>query len=98
MPQTKYLTSIKTLGATCLLAMSSSSFAISAFSDDFQGYGAAGTFAPWECFSDNGGFPGGYYCGNPSTTGPQITALANDGMGNEWREHLPAFPIPLGPS
>lgn len=85
MPTTTYATTLKTIGATCLLAVSSTSFgAIASFSDDFQGYGAAANFAPWECFSDNGGFSGGYYCGNPSTTGPQITALADDGAGNSY--------------
>jgi hypothetical protein len=70
---------IKALGATCLLAMSSvSQAAITEFSDDFQGYGSAAFFTPWEGFSDNCGFPGGYSF-SPSTTGPQITALASDG-------------------
>ena len=76
---------IKALGATCLLAMSSVTHAaITEFVDDFQGYSGSPNFAPWECFSDNGGFPGGYGCGNPSTTGPQITALASDGAGNDY--------------
>ncbi|MBT8132727.1 MAG: hypothetical protein HKN56_02650 [Gammaproteobacteria bacterium] len=75
----------KALGASVLLIASSSAFAaITSFTDDFQGYSSSPNFAPWECFSDNGGFPGGYGCGNPSTTGPQITALANDGAGNEF--------------
>jgi hypothetical protein len=76
---------LKVLGATCLLAMSSvSNAAITALTDDFQSYGAAPNFAPWECYSDNGGHPGGYGCGNPSTSGPQITALDNDGSGNDF--------------
>jgi hypothetical protein len=82
--------SCKALGASCLLAFSSVSHAaVSSFFDDFEGYGTAGSatspnFAPWECFSDNGGFPGGYYCGNPSTTGPQITALGYNGVDNQY--------------
>ena len=86
MPTRKLSTKLaQTAGAACLLLGAQVSHAaIASFSDDFQGYGAAATFAPWECFSDNGGFEGGYYCGNPSTTGPQITALANDGLGNEF--------------
>jgi hypothetical protein len=85
MLNSKLTTSFKVLAATCLLSMSSFSHAaITSFSDDFQGYGAALNFAPWECYSDNGGHPGGYGCGNPSTTGPQITALDNDGAGNDF--------------
>ncbi len=59
------------------------SAALSPYSDDFQGYGSALFFTPWGGFSDNGGFPGGYGF-SPSTSGPQITALANDGAGNDF--------------
>ena len=73
------------LAVTSALAFSSGAqAAITAFSDDFQGYGSAANFNPWVAFSDNGGFPGGYFIPAPSTTGPQISALANDGNGNEY--------------
>ena len=75
------------LAATFALAVSSVSHAVSEFSDDFQGYGSAADFSPWGGFSDNGGFPGGYPF-TPSTTGPQISALANDGMGNEYLNYF----------
>ncbi|MGB5396318.1 MAG: hypothetical protein WBN96_04165 [Gammaproteobacteria bacterium] len=69
---------------TSALAVSSVSHAaLSEYGDDFQGYGAAAFFTPWNGFSDNGGFPGGYGFA-PSTSGPQITALANDGAGNDY--------------
>jgi hypothetical protein len=72
------------LAITSAIAFSSASnAAITGFTDDFQGYGTAPTFAPWDGFSDNGGFPGGYGFA-PSTGGPQISALANDGAGNEY--------------
>ena len=72
------------LALTSAIAFSSASnAAITGFTDDFQGYGAAPFFTPWDGFSDNGGFPGGYGFA-PSTSGPQITALANDGAGNEY--------------
>lgn len=71
---------IKALGATCLLAVSSvSQAAITEFSDDFEGYGGASFFTPWEGFSDNCGFNPEGYGFSPSTSGPQITALASDG-------------------
>ena len=65
------------------LMSSSASAAITAYDDDFEGYGAAAFFTPWAGFSDNGGFPGGYGF-TPSTNGPQITALADDGNGNHY--------------
>lgn len=85
MPTRKLSTKLmQTVGAVCLLATAQvSNAAISSYSDDFQGYGAATLFTPWEGFSDNCGFPGGYSFG-PSTSGPQITALANDGAGNDY--------------
>ena len=72
------------LSALSLLLVSAASHAtLSSYSDDFQGYGGATFFTPWDGFSDNCGFPGGYGFA-PPTGGPQITALANDGMGNEY--------------
>ena len=59
---------------------STSSAALVSFSDDFQGP----TLDPYAVFSDNGGFPGGYFFAPPSTTGPQISALADDGLGNQY--------------
>ncbi|WP_413432439.1 PEP-CTERM sorting domain-containing protein [Crateriforma spongiae] len=56
--------------------------AISAFSDDFQSTGA--TFSPWVVFSDNGGFPGGYFIAEPATNNAQIFQLADDGAGNQY--------------
>ncbi|MEM6689239.1 MAG: PEP-CTERM sorting domain-containing protein [Planctomycetota bacterium] len=56
--------------------------AITAFSDDFQSTGA--TFDGWVAFSDNGGFPGGYFIDTPSSTNPQIFQLANDGAGEQY--------------
>ena len=77
-------TSLTALVMTSAMAVSSVSHAaIVGFTDDFQGYGGAAFFTPWDGFSDNGGFPGGYSFA-PSTSGPQITALANDGSGNEY--------------
>ena len=76
--------SLTAVAITSALAVSSVSHAaLSSYSDDFQGYGAAAFFTPWGGFSDNAGFPGGYGF-TPSTSGPQITALANDGAGNDY--------------
>ena len=85
MLQKKFIkTGLTGLVMSSALAFSSASYsALSAYSDDFQGYGDAAFFTPWAGFSDNGGFPGGYGF-DPSTSGPQITALANDGGGNEY--------------
>ena len=80
---------IKALSAAGLLAASSMSVAqIVPYADDFEGYGADGTpsaadFTPWVGYSDNGGFPGGYTF-NPSTTGPQISALGYNGDDNQY--------------
>ena len=82
-------TSLKALGASCLLAFTSVAQAqITALSDDFESYGTAGTpsvadFSPWLGFSDNGGFPGGYVY-TPSTSGPQISALGYNGTDNQY--------------
>lgn len=47
--------------------------------DEFDG------FNPWNAFSDNAGFPGGYFIQEPSTSGPQISALATeDGTSNKY--------------
>jgi len=75
---------LQTAGAGALLALSAgvAQAALATYIDDFQGYGAAATFAPWAGFSDNAGL--GAYSFPPSTTGPQITALADDGGGNEY--------------
>ena len=76
---------LQTAGVGALLAMSAgvAQAALTTYEDDFQGYGSAAFFTPWDGFSDNGGFPGGYGFA-PSTSGPQITALANDGAGNDY--------------
>lgn len=63
-------------------ATSETRAAIMEFSDDFQSTGA--TFTPWVAFSDNGGFPGGYFIDTPSSTNPQIFQLANDGSGGQY--------------
>jgi hypothetical protein len=89
MSNSNLTTIFKTLSATCLLAISSvSQAAITAFSDDFEGYGVAGVpvpenFTPWGGFSDNGGFPGGYVF-TPPSSGPQITALGYNGSDNQY--------------
>ena len=89
MSKSNLTNSFKVLSATCLLAISSvSQAAITAFSDDFEGYGTAGVpsvpdFFPWTGFSDNCGFPGGYTF-LPSTTGPGIAALGYDGIDNQY--------------
>ena len=71
------------LAVTSAMAVSSVSHAaLSTYIDDFQGYSAAADFTPWGGFSDGGA--GGSYSFTPSTTGPQITALGNDGAGNEY--------------
>jgi hypothetical protein len=79
-------TSLTALAVTSALAVSSgANAAITAFSDDFQSYTPTSTFAPsWVAFSDNGGFPGGYFIPAPSTNGPQISSLADDGNGNQY--------------
>jgi hypothetical protein len=77
------------LAATCLLAVSSIAHAISPAADDFEGYGTDGVPSvpffnpPWLGFSDNGGFPGGYSF-DASTSGPQISALAYNGVDNQY--------------
>lgn len=82
--ENQFKTCAKVLAAAFALSMSAGSHAaLSSYSDDFQGYGGADFFTPWAGFSDNCGFPGGYSFA-PPTGGPQITALANDGMGNEY--------------
>jgi len=69
------------LAITSAIAFSSASnAALTSFSDDFQGAG----LDPYAVFSDNGGFTGGYFFAPPSTVGPQISALANDGNGNQY--------------
>lgn len=57
---------------------------ITAYSDDFNGLTQPGTFGPWVAFSDNGGFPGGYFIPAVSTAGPQIAALANVGGTDQY--------------
>lgn len=73
------------LGATGALAFASASHAqLSGFTDDFSGYGGAADMgANWSGFSDNCGFPGGYGF-TPSTSGPQISAIASDGGNDFW--------------
>ncbi|NND53853.1 MAG: hypothetical protein HKN56_02655 [Gammaproteobacteria bacterium] len=84
-----FTNTLKVVSAAGLLAVSAiSQAAITPYSDDFEGYGTAGTpsvpdFTPWFGFSDNGGFPGGYTF-NPSTTGPQISALGYNGTDNQF--------------
>jgi len=75
---------LQTAGVGALLVMSAgvAQAALATYIDDFQGYGAADSFTPWAGFSDNAGL--GAYGFVPSTTGPQITALADDGAGNSY--------------
>ncbi len=79
-------TGLTALAVTSALALSSVSHgAIVPFSDDFQGsYPNPPGFTNWSVFSDNGGFPGGYFIPAASSTGPQISALADDGAGNQY--------------
>jgi hypothetical protein len=79
-------TGLTTLAMTSALMVSSVSHgAIVSFSDDFQGsYPNPPGFTNWSVFSDNGGFPGGYFIPAASSTGPQISALADDGAGNQY--------------
>ena len=87
MAKNKYLrTGLAALAATSALAVSSAaSAALIPFSDDFESYTATSTFAPdWVAFSDNGGFPGGYFIATPSTNGPQISSLEDDGVSNQY--------------
>ena len=91
----KVSSSIKLVGATCLLAFASVSQAqITAFTDDFESYGTAGvpsvsTFAPWLGFSDNCGL--GTYAFTPETAGPpanEISALAYNGTDNQYLNYF----------
>lgn len=67
------------------LLTTSASAAITAFSDDFDGRTVpGGNFDPWVAFSDNGGFPGGYFVPSIPTDNPQIAQLANDGGTNQY--------------
>ena len=70
----------KLLAMSLLAVSSAAQSALVPFSDDFQGP----DLSPYAVFSDNGGFPGGYFFAPPSTTGPQISALADDGLGNQY--------------
>ena len=65
------------------LVSSPVSAAITAVSEDFEGFSNPGSFAPFAVFSDGAGL-GSYFLDNPSTAGPQITALADDGAGNNF--------------
>lgn len=80
---------LATLSALSLMAVSAASHAaLSSYQDDFSGYGGLSTMGAssgktWGGFSDNCGFPGGYGF-EPSTAGPQISAIANDGTNDFW--------------
>ena len=76
-------TSLTALAITSAMAVSSVSHAaISGFTDDFQAVGTGG-FTGWSVFSDNAGL-GGYFIPTASSTGPQISALGDDGNGNQY--------------
>ncbi len=71
------------LAMTSALAFASASHAaITPFSEDFQGTFPVG-FTDWTVFSDNAGM-GSYTVIPPSASGPQISALADDGAGNQY--------------
>jgi hypothetical protein len=77
-------TGLTALAVTSALAVSSVSHgAIAPFFDDFQGTYPTGTFPNWAVFSDNAGL-GSYFIPEASAIGPQISALANDGAGNQY--------------
>ena len=77
-------TGLTALAVTSALAVSSVSHgAIVPFSDDFQGTYPTGTFPNWAVFCDNAGL-GSYFIPEASAIGPQISALANDGAGNQY--------------
>jgi hypothetical protein len=72
------------LAVTSAIAVSSVSHAaVTSFSDDFQSYTTDSGLTNWAVFSDNAGL-GGYFIPVASSNGPQISALANDGAGNQY--------------
>lgn len=79
---------ISKLSLTSMAVMSALAFApganaaITGFTDDFQAVTDTG-FTGWSVFSDNAGL-GGYFIPTASSTGPQISALADDGNGNQY--------------
>src|SRR6056297_3402297 len=86
-PNMKLLNPLKVglpaLAMTSALAFASASHAaITPFSEDFQGTFPVG-FTDWTVFSDNAGM-GSYTVIPPSASGPQISALADDGAGNQY--------------
>jgi hypothetical protein len=64
---------------SAMMASSVANASIDAFSTDFN---SATDLTPWEFFGDNGGLAGGY--GGAAPNGPQISALADDGGGNQF--------------
>ena len=84
-----FKTSFTALAVASALSLTSVSHAaVTPFSDDFQSYTPTSGFTQWSVFSDNGGFPGGYFIPVAATdggiNGAQISALADDGAGNQY--------------
>ena len=76
----------KTVGfcaSIALIAMGAfPSVSNSAITPYFSDFNSATDLSPWEFFSDNAGL--GAYNGAAPAAGPQISALANDGFGNQF--------------
>ena len=76
--------SLTAIAITSAMAFSSASnAAITSFTDDFQAVVPPAGFTGWSVFSDNAGL-GGYFIPEAGSVGPQITALADDGNGNQY--------------